>query len=81
MSDRTSHRRRARQSSMDRMRAGVDFIDAALDASRVRAAEAGFIQMCEKCSRERADRRFGDLLVCGTCSKPFHGEPDMDRCG
>ena len=34
MSDRTSHRRRARQSSKDKMRAGVDFIDAALANSR-----------------------------------------------
>jgi hypothetical protein len=27
--------------------------------------------MCEKCSREQADRRFADLLVCGTCRASF----------
>ena len=54
MSDRTSHRRRARKSSMDKMRAGVDFIDAALDASRLRAL-GGYAPgepmsvLCNKC--------------------------------
>ena len=55
MSDRTSHRRRARQRHTQNVRAGVE----------------AYIQMCEKCSRERAYRQFGDLLVCGTCRASF----------
>ena len=55
MSDRTSHRRRARQTRVAQVRGGVD----------------SYIQMCEKCSREQADRQFGDLLVCGTCRSSF----------
>lgn len=55
MSDKTSHRRNARQRYNKQVRAGF----------------TAYIQMCEKCNREQADRQFGDLLVCGTCRASF----------
>lgn len=55
MSDRTSHRRNARRHHKAQVRGGASV----------------FIQTCEKCHRDQADRQYGDLLVCGTCRESF----------
>jgi hypothetical protein len=72
MSDRTSHRRRARQNRTKQARAGIVVdrgpirpIDHTLEWDR-----AG-MGPCEKCHTVEAETRFGDLLVCGTCRASF----------
>ena len=72
MSDRTSHRRRARHQRNKQARAGivVDYtpvrpVDPTLEWDR-----AG-MGPCEKCHTAEADRQYGDLLVCGTCRASF----------
>ena len=62
MSDRTSHRRRARQNRRKQARAGI-----VVDCTPVRPGS----DPCEKCHRNEADRQYGDLLVCGTCRAEF----------
>lgn len=56
MSDRTSHRRRARQRRRAEARAAID---------------GAYVQMCEKCHDHPASRQFGDLLVCSDCRASF----------
>jgi len=51
MSNRTSHRRRARQRYAKQAKAGF----------------TAYIQMCAECSREQADRQYGGDLLCGSC--------------
>ena len=73
MSNRTSHRRRARQNRTKQVRAGIVAICNADDRTPVRPGDPTFewdragMGSCEKCHREQADRQYGDLLVCGTC--------------
>jgi len=78
MSDRTSHRRRARQSRAKQDRAGIVVVcNTQQDCTPVRPGDptlewdrAG-MGPCEKCHTVEAETRFGDLLVCGTCRASF----------
>ena len=70
MSDRTSHRRRARRRRVAEARAHV---------------EAAYVQMCEQCHGHPANRQFGDLLVCSDCRakfpvlQPWRIDPESDK--
>jgi|688.fasta_scaffold199723_5 hypothetical protein len=68
MSDRTSHRRRARQNHAKQARAGI--------AQQLRDLDEKFgvtshVQMCDKCDRGRFETQYGDLLLCWTCREAF----------
>ena len=66
MSDRTSHRRRAR-----RNRAELSKVAQQLRALDEKFGVGSHIQMCERCDSQRADRQYADLLVCGKCRAEF----------
>ncbi len=86
MSERTSHRRRARQNRTKQDRAGIIVdctpvrpgdvkpVDQATVLELLAMAEwhdSAGMGPCEKCHTVEAETRFGDLLVCGTCRASF----------
>lgn len=81
MSDRTSHRRRARQQRNKQVRAGivVDYtpvrpVDPTLEWDR-----AG-MGPCEKCHAAEAEVRYLEILVCRSCRKSFPVVPPWRVC-
>ena len=76
MSDKTSHRRRARQQHAKQTRAGIVVVCntqqdcTPVDDPTLEWDRAG-MGPCEKCHIVEAETRYGDLLVCGICRKSF----------
>lgn len=81
MSDRTSHRRRARQQRSKQARAGI-----VVDCTPVRPVDPALewdragMGPCEKCHTAEAEVRYLEILVCRTCRKSFPVTPPWRVC-
>ena len=87
MSDRTSHRRRARRSHVKQVRAGIVAVcNTQQDCTPVRPGDptlewdrAG-MGPCEKCHTVEAEIQYLEILVCGTCRASFPAIPPWRVC-
>jgi hypothetical protein len=81
MSDRTSHRRRARQTRAKQARAGINMTDRQAVSLLTGFSSGELTELggfaedtedgCERCHVAKAETRYGDLLVCWECRETF----------
>lgn len=87
MSDRTSHRRRARQERGKQARAGIVVFRNTEDRTPVPPGDDPTLEWdragmgpCEKCHTVEAETRYLEILVCGTCRASFPAIPPWRVC-